>query len=268
MHAEHAGELRVGRREAAQAHQRVRAGKAQQADQPGQLRRRVVEDHAAAGVDHRPLGFEQQLHRLLDLPGVSARHRVVRAQRDRLRIVEFGALLRDVLGDVDQDRARASGRREVEGLLDRDRQFLDVLDEEVVLDARAGDADRVAFLERVLADGVGRHLAGEDHHRDRIHVRGGDAGHRVGDARAGRHQRDADLVRRARIAVGGVDRALFVPHQDVLELVLLEDFVVDVEHRAARIAEDVLDAFFLQAADDDFCARQLHDSPQFASSNK
>ena len=53
-------------------------------------------------------------------------------------------------------------------------------------------------------------------------------------------------------------RALLVAHEDVLDLVLLEERVVDVEHRAARIAEDVLDAFFLEAADDDFRTRELH----------
>ena len=74
----------------------------------------------------------------------------------------------------------------------------------------------------------------------------------------GRHQRDADLVRRARVAVGGVHGALLVAHEHVLDLVLLEELVVDVEDRAARIAEDVLDAFFLEAADDDFGTRELH----------
>ncbi len=58
-----------------------------------------------------------------------------------------------------------------------------------------------------------------------------------------------------------MDRALLVAHQDVLDLVLLEQLVVDVEDRAARIAEDVLDVLFLQAADDDLCTRQLHDMP-------
>ena len=75
----------------------------------------------------------------------------------------------------------------------------------------------------------------------------------------GGHQRHADLLRRARIAVGRVDGALLVAHEDVLDLVLLEQLVVDVEDRAARIAEDVLDALFLEAADEDFRARQLHD---------
>ena len=74
----------------------------------------------------------------------------------------------------------------------------------------------------------------------------------------GGHQRDADLLGRPRVAVGRVHRALLVAHQHVLDLVLLEQRVVDEQHRAARIAEDVLDAFFLQAADDDFRTRQLH----------
>jgi hypothetical protein len=70
-------------------------------------------------------------------------------------------------------RAGTAGAGDEEGFLDGLRQVLDVLDEEVVLDHRTGDADRVAFLERILTDGVARHLAGDHHHRDGIHVGGG-----------------------------------------------------------------------------------------------
>ncbi len=127
-----------------------------------------------------------------------------------------------------------------------------------MLDAGPRDADGVAFLERVLADRVRRHLARQHDHRDRVHVRGRDAGDRVGDARARGDEADAHLGRRARVAVRRVDRALLVPDEHVLDLVLLEQLVVDVEDRAARVAEDVLDAFFLEAADDDFRTRELH----------
>ncbi len=60
-------------------------------------------------------------------------------------------------------------------------------------------------------------------------------------------------------------RALLVAHEDVLDLVLLEQLVVDVQDRAAGIAEDVLDAFFLQAADDDFRTGELHGSMPYAN---
>jgi hypothetical protein len=48
--------------------------------------------------------------------------------------------------------------------------------------------------------------------------------------------------------------SLFVPHQDVLKLVLLEDFVVDEKDRSARISENVLDPLILQTSNDDFGA--------------
>jgi hypothetical protein len=102
-----------------------------------------------------------------------------------------------------------------------------------VLDHGAGDADRVAFLERILADGVARHLAGDHHHGNRVHVGGRQARDGIGHARTGRDHGDADLVRAARIGIGGVDRGLLVAYQDVLEFVLLEDGVVDVQYGSA-----------------------------------
>ena len=87
--------------------------------------------------------------------------------------------------------------------------------------------------------------------RNRVHVGGRDPGHRVGHPRSGGHERDANLLRRARIAVRCVDRPLLVTHEDVLYLVLLEELVVEEEDRAARIAEDVFHALLLKTAHKD-----------------
>jgi hypothetical protein len=43
-------------------------------------------------------------------------------------------------------------------------------------------------------------------------------------------------------------------YQQVLELVLLENGIVDIEHCAAGIAEHMFNALLGQAADDDVCA--------------
>jgi hypothetical protein len=175
---------------------------------------------------------------------------------DLARVFEHRLLHGDVLRNVDQHRARTAGTRDVERLLHRRRQVLDVLDQEVVLDHGAGDADGVAFLERVLADRMAGHLAADHHHRDRVHVGGRQAGDRVGDTGAGGDKGDADRVRAARIGIGRVDGSLLVAHQDVLEFVLLVDGVVDVENRAARIAEDVLDALFRKTTHYNLRARE------------
>jgi hypothetical protein len=47
---------------------------------------------------------------------------------------------------------------------------------------------------------------------------------------------------------------LFVAHQNVLDLILRIERVVNVEDRTAGIPKDVLDPFFLEAADDNFRA--------------
>jgi len=124
------------------------------------------------------------------------------------------------------------------------------------LTARARDADRVAFLEGVLADGVRRNLAREHHHRDRIHVRRGNAGHGVGHSRSARDERYAALAGGSRVSVGRMDGALLMANQDVLHILLPEDGVVEVQHRPTRIAEYELDTLGLEAADDDFGAGQ------------
>jgi hypothetical protein len=48
-----------------------------------------------------------------------------------------------------------------------------------------------------------------------------------------------------------------VSYQNVLKLVLLEDFVVDIENCAAGIAEHMFDSFFSQATADNFRASEF-----------
>ena len=255
MHAGHADILLARGAVAAQAHQGVGARETQAVNQLVQLGSRIREDHAAARVDHRTFGLQQQLHGLADLARVALVNGTVGTHFDFLRIVEMAFVHADILGDIDQHGSRTAGTGDEEGFLDRRCQVLDVLDEEIVLDHGAGDADRVAFLERILSDGVARHLAGDHHHGNRVHVRGRQARDGIRDARTGRDDGDTDFVRAARIGIGGVDRGLLVAYQDMLEFVLLEDGVVDVEYGSARVSKDVLDALFSQTAHDNFCAR-------------
>ena len=127
------------------------------------------------------------------LLGVRLGHRVVAGQGDIGRPLEGRHRLEGVLGDVDEHRAGPASGRDLEGLADRRRDVANVFNEEVVLHAGPRDADGVDFLERVLSDRMGRHLAADDHHRDRIHVGGRNAGHGVGDARPAGHQTNTDF---------------------------------------------------------------------------
>jgi hypothetical protein len=63
-------------------------------------------------------------------------------------------------------------------------------------------------------------------------------------------------------------RPLLVANQDVLYRVLLEQFVINEQYRAAGIAEYVFDPLLLQASDYDFSAGKFHKTgPQPKSGN-
>jgi len=91
-----------------------------------------------------------------------------------------------------------------------------------MLHARSRNADGIAFLERILADCGRRHLPGDDNQWNGVHVGSRYARDRIGHARPGRHQGHPDLVRRPGVAIGRMRGPLFVPYQNVLDLVLLE----------------------------------------------
>ena len=123
-----------------------------------------------------------------------------------------------------------------------------------MLHDRSRHADHVGFLECIGTDEIGRHLPGNDDHRNRVHVRGRDAGDRVGGSGAGRHEHHTRTPRRARIAVGHVRGSLLVAHQNVFHALLAEDRIVNVQCRAAGIAEYVVDALVLKGADQHIAA--------------
>ena len=253
MHAEHADELPIRPRIRAETHQGVGNRVAEGAGEPDELVRGIVEDDAAAGVNHRSPGGQDEIERLSDLPRVTARDGVVGPHRHRGRVLvgnlEVGP--GHVLGDVHDNRTGTSGGGHVECLLEGVGQLADILDEKVVLDARTRDPDAIDLLKCVAADRMGGYLSGNHHHRDRVHVRGRDAGDRVRGAGTRRDQDDAGLARGAGVAVRHVRRALLVANKDVLDVILLVDLVVDVEHGSTGIAEEVLHPFVLEKLHDD-----------------
>ena len=244
VHAEHAEPLRIGGRKGAEPHQGRGDRKAGELGKlaQGLARRAAGIDHAAAGIKQRALGGRHHLDRLLDLVGIALELRPIAFVLEFLGLgISPGGEL-NILGDIDHHRPGPAARGDVESLVQDARQVGDVFDQIIVFGARPGDADRVAFLERVVADEMGRHLAGDDHQRDGVAERIGEAGDRVGGAGPGGHQHGPDLAGRARIAFGRVHRSLLVPHQDVAHFLLLEERVVDRQHGAARIAEDVFNS--------------------------
>ena len=256
VHPQHADELLVGGGVAPQAHERIGDGVAQQAGEFDQLLVGLAEDHAAASVDHRFFRRQSKFDSPFDLPRMTLDGGAVGAHLDALRVFVFAGIGGDILGDVNQHGAGAPAVGDIEGLFDGHRQILHIADQEVVLDAGPGDADGVDFLKGVVADDGGRHLPAENHQGNGIHVGRGDPGDGVGDARARGHQHHPGAPGGPGVAVGGVGGPLLVAHQDMLHLSLLVELVVNVQHGAAGVAEQMLHPLVFQGPDENLRAAQ------------
>jgi hypothetical protein len=152
---------------------------------------------------------------------------------------------RDVLGQVDEHGARASGAGDVERLAHHPRDFGHVLDQVAVLDDGVGDARDVRLLEGVFAEARADGLPGEHDHRHRVHHGGQEARDGVGGAGTRGDEHHTGLARGARVAVGHVGGALFVAYQDELDAGIHEG-VEDGDRGPARQTEHVVHALALE----------------------
>src|SRR6185503_17794089 len=100
---------------------------------------------------------------------------------------------------------------------------------------------QVDFLVRMAAVEVRLYVPGDDHHRDRVERRVGDAGGGVGQPGPEMREQHPRLAGRTRVAVGGVRGDLLVARADVADAAAAER-VEHADDGVAGQAEDHLDA--------------------------
>lgn len=134
------------------------------------------------------------------------------------------------------------------------------------LETLSSDLPRLGFLKTVLAQRGGGYVAGKGNHRHAVHVSGGDARHKVRRARAAGGEHHARAPCGAGVAVGGVGGALLVGRQDMADAVgIFIKFIVEVQHRTARITEQRVDALLAEHLDENLRTGQKHDDFSFPS---
>ena len=190
-----------------------------------QLGRRIGEQDAAADVEERRLGgqelFDDLFGGFLVERGLGELARVL---QDALEQRDVNLFREDVHRHVDQHRAGTAGLGQDEGLFQNLREEVrridapDALAEGPVDLALRGVGVQVHFLVRAFAVIVRRHVAGNDHHRDRVERGVGYPGGGVGQAGREVREQDGGLLGGAGVAVGGVRRNLLVPGVDELDL--------------------------------------------------
>ena len=247
--------------ERAASHQRrddVDVGQLRQFAQ--RLRGACLQD-ATADVEDRPLGGKDQLGGLLDHARMTLRvGPEPRKAVDDLGIgrpVPLHRVLQHVLRHVDQRRARTTCGGNAERLAHGHRQVLRRHHQLVVLGDAARDADGVAFLEGIGADRGRRHLTGDAHHGDRVHVCVAQRRDHVGGGRSTGHHGDAGTTGDVGVALRHVAGALFVAYEDVPDGAV-EQGIVGRQDAATRQAEHHFDTLHLEGLDQGLGPCELH----------
>ena len=184
VHAQHAEPVRVRGREGAEAHQRGGNGNAGHGLQFAQQFRGAGSgiDDTATGIEDGRRGGHDEIDNRSDRISVWLGLRLVGRFVDAV-LADIGACCElDVLRNVDDDRAGATGGGDQEGLVHDAGEIVHVGDEVIVLGTGARDADRVALLKGIGADQMGRNLAAEDDHGNGVHHRVGNRRDHVGSA--------------------------------------------------------------------------------------
>src|SRR5579862_4297617 len=241
-------------REAADAHQRGGDGYLGALGEFQQFNRRVARDDAAAAIDHRLFRRADEADEFVQFEIARFPVGAVAAQMHFLREDGLRPRFLDVFRDVDEHRAGPPRLRDVEGLLHDARYLVDVHDEVVVLHDGQGHAEDVGLLEGAFADHGLRHLAGDRHQRDGIHVSVRDAGEEIGRPRAGSGHANAGPPGDAGIAFGGEYASLFVTRQQGADALGAGQGLVDGHAGPAGVREDDFDSFAFEAGDEDFRA--------------
>ena len=113
-------------------------------------------------------------------------YRIVGTHLHRFRVVKLTQVGRDVLGDVYQNWTRSAAWGYIKSFLHGGGDVFDVFNQEIVFNAWASNANGIAFLESIFAYGIGRYLAADDDHGDRVHVSRCNASNGIGCTWAGR----------------------------------------------------------------------------------
>ena len=224
-------------------------GRAERPSNAAEYHALTYQSHRLARQIYEAGGFEYAA--LVDL-GVGA----VAADEAHGAIFEVGHSHLRVLGYVHHHGTRAAARCDVEGFGQRFGNILGAFHLTVPFGHRLRYLDEVHLLKGVRAERLGSHLPAYEHHGRRVEHGVGESRHGIGRPGARGDDADSRAAAGAGISLRGVQRALLVTHQNVVQFVaIVVKSVVYGDYRSSRVSEHGVDAFGQKRPDYGFGTR-------------
>ena len=201
---------------------------------------------AATAVDHRLLSRGDQPKHFLKSHVIGEANGVVPTEGNGLWEDRLGLLVLDIFGDVHQHGTRTSTLRDMKRLLDDPWDVVDIPDQVAVLHHGERHPEEISLLEGPAPDHLLRHLAGNRHHRNRIHVGVGYTGYQIGGAGPGGRHADTSLAGDTGISLRGKTSTLLMTREDRPDLLRLRECLMDRHGATTRVGKDKIDSLSLQ----------------------
>ncbi len=173
------------------------------------------------------------------------RIRPVSADINLLGVFRTSQFPHHILGKIDQYRPRPSRSGYIESFFNDPSQVLPVADRHPILRDTSGNSYDIYLLKRIIADQMSCHLSGEAHQRNTVIICRCKPRDKVRRPRSAGHQAHAHLSRRPGISIRFMHQRHLLPWKDHLRIILLVQFVADVDRAGARITEYSIYPFFL-----------------------
>ena len=251
VHPGHGNVVRMIARQSAQPHQRADSWRIHKLHQLTKFGTGSRMNHAAASINHGPFGFQHHLRGTTNLAGVPFGINLVARQVDRCYRVILHVPLKHIFRDVYQHWTRTTRGSNVERFMNGLRQIRNILDQEVVLGGRAGDAESIGFLKCVGTDQRAGDLAGKGDNRNGIEQCIHQTSGQIRGAGTRRRTADTSLAGGPYVALCGESGILFVTYKYVPNRMIIHG-VIKRDGDTTRVSINGVDAFAHQTFEQDF----------------
>ena len=165
----------------------------------------------------------------------------------------FAFCSRHILRNIHQHRTRTSGFCDGKGFADGVRKFGYIFNNIAVFCHRHDDARNIHLLERIFSQKRRSYVAGDCHHRNRVHARSGNSGYKIRSAGAGCGQTYAYFSGGTCVTVCCMRSSLFMGGKYMIDFVTVSvKCIIDIQDGTARISENGIHTLLQQTFYDDF----------------
>ena len=174
------------------------------------------------------------------------RIRLITTDIDRIRIICASKLCHHVFRKIDQYRSRSSCSCNIKCFLDNSSKIFSVTYCNAVFCNTACNSNDVYLLECIISDQRSCYLAGKTYERYAVIIRCCKPCHKVCSSRSACNKTDTHLTCCSCISIRLMDQCLLMSWQNNPNIILLVQFITDINRTCSRIAENGIHTFFLQ----------------------